>query len=75
MDIIQEALKKWGEAMHVGMEDRTMSYSPVLSHWRVKKWAGKEARTFIYDGDSFTDAFAVLLGSHAAEGPTDREEL
>ena len=69
MEPIQEALMQWGEAMHVAMENRTLYYSPVLHHWRVKKWTGKEARSFIYDGDSFTTAFEHLLGPHATEHP------
>jgi hypothetical protein len=68
MEIIQEALMQWGEAMHVGMENRTLFYSPVLNHWRVKKWAGKDARSLLYDGSSFETAFACLLGTHATEG-------
>jgi hypothetical protein len=50
MEIIKEALMQWGEAIHLSMENRTMFYSPVLDHWRVKKWAGKSAKSFIYDG-------------------------
>ncbi len=69
MEVIKEALMKWGEAMHVSMENRTMFYSPVLGHWRVKKWAGKGTKGFIYDGDSFEVAFEHLLGAHAAEHP------
>jgi len=69
MEIIKEALMQWGEAIHLGMENRTMFYSPVLGHWRVKKWAGKNAKSFIYDGDSFTLAIECLLGTHAAERP------
>jgi hypothetical protein len=46
-----------------------MFYSPVLDHWRVKKWAGKSAKSLIYDGDSFMMAFEFLLGTHAAEHP------
>jgi hypothetical protein len=69
MEIIKEALMQWGEAIHLGMENRTMFYSPVLDHWRVKKWAGKSAKHFIYDGDSFITAFEILLGAHAAEHP------
>jgi hypothetical protein len=60
MDNLQDALMQWGEAMHVAMENRTLSYSPVLRHWRVKKWTGKEARSFIYEH---------LLGPHAADNP------
>jgi hypothetical protein len=67
MEIIKEALMKWGEAIHLSMENRTMFYSPVLDHWRVKKWAGKNAKSFIYDGDNFRMAFEYLLGAHAAE--------
>ena len=69
MEIIKEALMQWGEAIHLSMENRTMFYSPVLKHWRVKKWAGKGAKSFIYDGGSFTMAFKYLLGTHAAEHP------
>ncbi len=67
MEIIKEALMQWGEAIHLSMENRTMYYSPVLGHWRVKKWAGKSAKSFIYDGGSFMMAFEYLLGTHAAE--------
>ena len=69
MEIIKEGLMQWGEAMHLGMEDRTLFYSPVLKHWRVKKWTGKRAKSMIYDGDSLTAAFECLLGGHAAESP------
>jgi hypothetical protein len=69
MEIIKEALMQWGEAMQLGMENRTMFYSPVLNHWRVKKWAGKGAKGFIYDGESFMMAFENLLGPHAAGLP------
>lgn len=65
MEIIQKALMQWGEAMQVSMENRSIFYSPVLKHWRVKKWAGKNARSFLYDGDSFPEAFECLLGAHA----------
>jgi hypothetical protein len=67
MEIIKEALMQWGEAIHLSMENRTMFYSPVLDHWRVKKWAGKNAKSFIYDGGSFMMAFEYLLGTHAAD--------
>jgi hypothetical protein len=69
MEIIQEALMQWGEAMHVGMENRTLYYSPVLKRWRVKKWTGKDARSFLYDGSSFALAFECLLGTHASRNP------
>ena len=69
MEIIKEALMKWGEAIHLGMENRTMFYSPVLDHWRVKKWSGKSAKSFIYDGDSFMMAFEYLLGTNTTEKP------
>jgi hypothetical protein len=69
MEIIKEALMQWGEAIHVSMENRTLFYSPVLDHWRVKKWAGKSAKSFIYDGNNFMMAFEHLLGTHAAEHP------
>ncbi|MFC1481089.1 hypothetical protein ACFL6E_02455 [Candidatus Neomarinimicrobiota bacterium] len=67
MEIIKEALMRWGEAMHLSMENRSMFYSPVLDHWRVKKWAGKKAKSNIYDGDSFVRAFELLLGTNASE--------
>jgi hypothetical protein len=64
MAIIKESLMKWGEAMQVVMENRSLFYSRVLEHWRVKKWAGKREKGFLYDGPSFEKAFGVLLGSH-----------
>lgn len=67
MEIIKEALMQWGEAMQLVMENRALSYSPVLDHWRVKKWAGKGAKNFIYDGSNFAAAFGHLLGTHATE--------
>jgi hypothetical protein len=67
MEAIQAALMQWGEAMQLVMENRSLSYSPVLKHWRVKKWSGKEARSFLYDGEDFRAAFETLLGPHAAE--------
>ena len=67
MEPIKEALMKWGEAMQLRMENRTLHYSPVLDHWRVKKWSGKEARKFLYDGIDFDQAFQVLLGSHGED--------
>lgn len=63
MESIKESLMKWGEAMQLSFENRTLYYSPVLNHWRVKKWSGKGARKFIYDGLIFQDAFDILLGS------------
>jgi len=69
LEPIKEALMKWGDAMQVRMENRTLSYSPVLGHWRVKKWSGKDARRFLYDGEDFQQAFNALLGSHG-EDPT-----
>ncbi len=69
MEIIQEALMQWGEAIHLSMENRAMFYSPVLDHWRVKKLAGKSAKSFLYDGNSFMMAFECLLGTHATEHP------
>lgn len=65
MDLIKEALMKWGEAMQVRMENRTLHYSQVLKHWRVKKWSGKNARGFLYDGEDFEAAFQTLLGKNA----------
>ena len=60
---------KWGEAMHVKMEDRTLFYSPVLEHWRVKKWTGKRSKSLIYDGTDFMAAFDYFLDTHTAEKP------
>ena len=65
MEIIKKSLMQWGEAMQLTMENRSLFYSPVLNHWRVKKWSGKEARSFIYEGDSFEKAFKIFMGTHA----------
>ena len=70
MEIIKEALMKWGEAMQLRMEDRTLFNSPVLEYWRVKKWSGKRSKSLIYGGASFRKAFEIFLGSHANEQPT-----
>ena len=64
MERIKEGLMQWGEAMQLTMENRSLFFSPVLGHWRVKKWAGKKARSFIYDGADFEEAYNTLLGSH-----------
>ena len=69
MEKIKESLMKWGEAMQLTMENRSMFYSPVLRHWRVKKWAGKDARKFIYKGGNFEEAFEVFLGQRGAVAP------
>jgi hypothetical protein len=74
MEIIKEALMQWGEAMALSMENRSMFYSPVLHHWRVKKWAGKNAKSLLYDGDSFPKAFECLLGTHASEHTLEKTE-
>jgi hypothetical protein len=74
MEPIKAAMMQWGEAMQLGMENRSLFYSRMLAHWRVKKWSGKEAKSFIYDGDDFSRAFAALLGEHAAQ-TLDRPEL
>jgi len=73
MEIIKEALMQWGEAIHVNMENRTLFYSPVLDHWRVKKWSGKNAKSFLYDGDDFMMAFEYLLGTHDVEHPAESD--
>ena len=73
MEPIKEALMKWGEAMQVRMENRTLHYSPVLGHWRVKKWSGKDARSFLYDGDDFQQAFQALLGSHSEDDSLNQD--
>ena len=67
MEIIQESLMKWGEAMQLTMENRSLYYSPVLKHWRVKKWSGKNARKFLYEGENFQEAFDFLLGSSGGD--------
>jgi hypothetical protein len=67
MEAIKAALTQWGEAMQVGMENRSLFYSPVLKHWRVKKWAGERAKSLLYDGESFETAFEIFLGPHAAD--------
>ncbi len=73
MELIKEALMKWGEAMQVRMENRTLHYSPVLGHWRVKKWSGKDGRIFLYDGECLEDAFQALLGQNTGKGPAPEE--
>ena len=72
MEIIRESLMQWGEAMQLTMENRSLFYSPVLKHWRVKKWSGKDARSFIYEGVSFTEAFEVFLGQRGATSSGDK---
>ncbi len=69
MEKIKESLMQWGEAMQLTMENRSLFYSPVLEHWRVKKWAGKGGRSFLYDDSSFEDAFEVFLGRRGASTP------
>ncbi len=64
MEIIKNSLMQWGEAMQLTMENRSLFYSPVLKHWRVKKWVGKDARSFIYEGRSFEEAFKAFMGQH-----------
>jgi hypothetical protein len=72
MEIIQQSLMKWGEAMQLTMENRSLFYSPVLKHWRVKKWSGKNARKFLYDGENFLEAFDILMGSCRNDKPADQ---
>jgi len=74
VEIIKESLMKWGEAMQVVMENRSLFYSPVLDQWRVKKWAGKKAKGFLYDGPNFEKAYEVFLGSDTKEQPTPFDE-
>jgi hypothetical protein len=69
MEMIQESLMQWGEAIQLGMENRSLFYSPVLKHWRVKKWSGKNAKSFLYDGESLATALEYLLGTHAESTP------
>ena len=64
MEPITEKMMQWGETMQLFMENRSLYYSPVLKHWRVKKWAGKNAKGLLYDGDNFEAAFDVLMGAH-----------
>ncbi len=64
MEIIKISLMQWGEAMQLTMENRSLYYSPVLKHWRVKKWTGKDARSFTYEGGSFDEAFEIFMGTH-----------
>ena len=61
---IKKALMQWGEAVQLTMENRSLFYSAVLKHWRVKKWAGRGARKFLYDGECFEEAFRHFLGEH-----------
>jgi len=67
MEIIKKSLMQWGETMQLTMENRSLFFSPVLKHWRVKKWSGKEARSFIYEGENFEEAFEVLMGTHGVD--------
>lgn len=73
MEIIKETMMQWGETMPLIMENRALFYSSVLKHWRVKKLAGISAKSFLYDGESFEEAFVCLLGTHASGHPTGRE--
>jgi hypothetical protein len=75
METIIEAMIQWGELMTLGMANRTLSYSPVLGHWRVKKWTGKDARSFLYDGSNFDEAFKVLVGTSNDELNIDGKGL
>ena len=74
MQPIKENMMQWGETMQLFMENRSLFYSPVLKHWRVKKWAGKGGKHFLYDGESFAAAFDVLLGPHAPGTDGDQRE-
>ncbi len=67
MEIIKKSLMQWGEAMQLTMENRSLYYSPVLKHWRVKKWTGKDARSFTYEGGSFEEAFEIFMGTHGVD--------
>ncbi len=67
MEIIKNSLMQWGEAMQLTMENRSLFYSPVLKHWRVKKWTGKDARSFIYEGGNFEEAFEIFMGHHGVD--------
>jgi len=69
MEIIKETMMQWGETMPLIMENRALFYSPVLKHWRVKKLAGISAKSFLFDGESFEEAFAFLLSTHAPGHP------
>jgi len=74
MEIIRKSLMQWGEAMQLTMANRSLFYSPVLKQWRVKKWAGKDARKFIFKGGSFEEAFEVFLGRQGATGINGEDE-
>ena len=67
MEIIKKSLMQWGEAMQLTMENRSLFYSPVLKYWRVKKWTGKDARSFIYEGGNFDEAFEIFMGTHGVD--------
>jgi len=71
MEIIKESLMQWGEAMQLTMENRSLFYSPALKYWRVKKWAGKDARSLIYEGDSFDEAYKAFMGHHRVNPSAD----
>ena len=73
MEIIKKSLMQWGEAMQLTMENRSLFYSPVLKHWRVKKWTGKDARSCIYEGGNFEEAFEIFMGHHGV-GPFGSSE-
>jgi len=51
MEIIKKSLMQWGEAMQLTMENRSLFYSP-------------EARSFIYEGGNFDEAFEIFMGTH-----------
>ena len=74
MEIIKKSLMQWGEDMQLTMENRSLFYSPVLKHWRVKKWGGKEARSLLYDDSNFDEAYKVLMGPHGVSSPNSTLE-
>ena len=74
MEKIKESLMQWGEAMQLTMENRSLFYSPVLKHWRVKKWVGKGSRSFLYDDSSFEEAFKIFIGPRGGTGPGITDE-
>jgi hypothetical protein len=67
MDEIKGAMMQWGESIQLVMENRSLFYSPVLKRWRVKKWAGKNARSFLFEGEDFAHAFEAFMGSHSGK--------
>ena len=73
MEPVQESMMKWGEALHLVMENRSLFYSPVLKRWRVKKWTGKRAKSLLFEGESLHEALAILLEPHRSDAGNETE--